>query len=119
MTGHAHFVKYPSRIEDLKKPYLLENQSDYIIAKTIALRKIEYVNFISDLTVEREYLEQNALFCRVRNDRVLPCLLIRQNGRADGVLVIPDELGYVILASYVPKVAIENEAEREMSRASK
>lgn len=118
MTGRAHFLKYPSRIEDLKKPYLLVNQSDYIIVKTITLRKIDYVNFITDLTVERDYLEQSAPFCHVRNDHVLPSLLVRQYGGKDGVLVIPDELGYVILAAYVPIISVEKDTESETRRTS-
>lgn len=117
LTGRAHFVNYPSRIEGLRKPYLLEDQSDYAIAKVITLRKIDYVNFITDLTVERDYLEQNAPFCHVRNDHVLPCLLVRQNRRTDGVLVVPDELGFVILAAYIPNVTLEKVRDHESGRA--
>jgi hypothetical protein len=119
LARRAHFTKYPSRIEDLKKPYLLEDQTDYTIVKVISLNWIDYGNFVTDMTVERSFLEKNAPLCRARNDHSLPCVLVRQLGRDDGILVVPDELGYVILASYVKNITLERKLESGVERASK
>lgn len=101
MRDSAYFVKYPSRIEDLWHPHLYEDQSPYEIATTITLRAIEYGNFITDLRVERQFLEDNANLCNIDGDGVWHCIQVRQCGSQDGVLVIPDVGGHVIWAAYL------------------
>jgi hypothetical protein len=101
VNSRAHFVRFPSRLEDLRRPYLWSDQQPYSIAKTITLARIDYENFITDFCVERQYLEDNAGLCGKDAGGVLHCLLIRQRGSHDGVLVLPDRRGYVILAAYI------------------
>ena len=62
---------------------------------------MDYENFITVFCVERQYLEDNAGLCGKDAGGVLHCLLIRQRGSHDGVLVLPDRRGYVIFAAYI------------------
>lgn len=103
MRDSAYFVKYPSRIEDLWQPHLCEDQNPYEIATTVTLKAIDYGNFITDLRVERQFLEDNANLCSIDGDGIRHCILVRQRGDKDGVLIIPDAGGYVIWAAYLHK----------------
>jgi len=103
MRASAYFVKYPSRIEDLWHPHLCEDQSPYETVMIVTLKSIDYGNFITDLRVERQYLEDNAKLCSIDGDGVWHCILVRQRGSQDGILVIPDAGGYVIWAAYLCK----------------
>lgn len=104
MTGHAYFVKYPSRIEDLRRLHFLTDRVPYVAVKVVTLPKIEYENFITDMTVERGFLEKNAPLCRPRRDGPFRGILVRQRGRPDGVLVLPDRGGFVLWAAYLSNV---------------
>lgn len=66
--------------------------------KTIELPLIDYENFITDMTVDRQYLEDNADLC-TKGD-VWKCLLIRRENKQDGVLVIPLDEAWVGWAAY-------------------
>lgn len=98
----AHFVSYPARIEDLRRPYLHTEQNMYIIEKTVLLKKIDYENFITDLCVTRWFLEENAYLCSLDEDRVMHCLFVRRKGKNDGILVVSDANGYAAWAAYLP-----------------
>ena len=63
MRGTAYFVRKPIRLSQLFKPQRIEDEVPYEIVKTIHLSQIDYENFATDLTVDREYIEQNADFC--------------------------------------------------------
>ncbi len=104
MTGRAYFRKYPSRIENLQRLHLLTDRIPYTIVKVVVLLRIDYENFITDMTVERDFLEKSAPLCSARQDGVLPCVLVRQRNRKDGVLVLPDHEGFVIWAAYLADV---------------
>ena len=70
----------------------------------MTLVRIDYENFITDFTVERWFLKKNVPLCRTQKDSNLFCVFVRQHGQKDGVLVVPDELGMVAWAAYLPKV---------------
>lgn len=101
MKGTAYFIKFPSRIENLWRPHLFEGQSAYETTAEVDIRQIDYENFITDLHVERQFLEDKADLCGVSKDGVWHCLLIPRHGSKDGVLVIPDKNGYVMWAAYL------------------
>ena len=104
MTRRAYFVKHPSRVEDLWRPHLLTDRVACVIEKIVALPRIDYENFITDMTVEREFLEKYAYLCRPRRDGPIRGILVRRRGRSDGVLVLPDPEGFVLWAAYIPDV---------------
>jgi hypothetical protein len=94
------FVKHPFRIEDLKVPHRYEMRKQFAVVKTINLSKIDYENFIADLCVDRRFIEENKGLCRIGEDGVWRCLLVRQRGQPDGVLVMPDGTDYPKYAAY-------------------
>lgn len=102
LTGRAYFVRFPSRIEDLWRLHLLTDRVAYIAVKTVTLPRIDYENFITDMTVERAFLEKYAPLCRPRPDGPFRGILARQRGRTDGVLVLPNPEGFVLWAAYIP-----------------
>lgn len=97
-TGTAFFVANPRRWEDLIQPHLLAWEKPLEIVKTVTLGKIDYENFITDMLVSRDYLEDPAgLSAR---GPIWTCFLVRRRGRADGVPVMPDRDGFVEWAAF-------------------
>ena len=99
--GQAFFVKFPRCIEDLFRVHLTEGRKPFVVMRTIALGKVDYENFLTDMTVERVFLELASPLRQAQLDGSLPCVLVKRRGERDGVLVVPDEQGYVIWAAYV------------------
>lgn len=75
----AYFVRYPSRIEDLKTPHLINRELPYEVVKEVIL----------------------AALCSEGNP--MKCLFIHQRGKKDGVLAVPDpkHTCFVRWAAYV------------------
>lgn len=86
--GYAYFVDKPRTINDLMQPHRVEAERPFEIVKTIQLNGIDYTNFITDMLVDRSYLEENCHLCG-KTDTVIRCLLIKQRGKKGGILVIP------------------------------
>ncbi len=107
MKGTAYFVKKPSRLSNLLKPHRIEDEVPYEIVRTILLPQIDYENIATDLTVDREYIEQSAHLCGIQ-DGVWRCLLIQQENAKTGILVMPEDQSWVGYAAYyglsVPKI---------------
>lgn len=96
----AFFVRRPFAIEDLRKPHPHKEEKPFAVVKTIRLSKIDYENFIADLCVDRRFIEENKGLCRIGEDGVWRCLLVRRHGQPDGVLVMPDGTDYPKYAAY-------------------
>lgn len=94
----AFFVKHPFRIEDLKVPHRYETRKRFVVVKTM----VDYDNFIADLCVDRIFIEENKGLCHVNEEGVWLCLLVKQQGQPDGVLVMPDGRDYSKYAAYYP-----------------
>ena len=84
---YAFFVKHPSRLKNLFALHAVDQEYPFEIVKKITLPLIDYEYFISDLTVDRQYLEDKAHLCSIGD--VWRCLLIQRENKIDGVLVIP------------------------------
>ena len=84
----AYFAERPRTIEELLQPHLFEKEREYQIVKTIELGKMDYENFITDMLADRQFIEDNAALCS--RGQVWQCLLVRQRGCSDGVLVMPE-----------------------------
>ena len=104
MTGRAYFVQLPSRVDDLHRLHLLTDRVPYVVVTVVTLSRIDYENFITDMTVERDYLEKRAHLCRPRPHGPFRGILVRQRGRTDGVVVLPDPAGFVLWAAYLSDV---------------
>ena len=109
--GHGFFVECPRTIDDLMKPHLLAHEREYRIVKTIELGKIDYENFVTDMLADRQFIEDYAALCS--QGEVWRCLLIRQRGCSDGILVMPEG------GCYVGWAALTNDIEQSLDEADK
>ena len=98
-TGTAFFVDFPRILDELKRPHLLNAERPYEIVNTVTLGKMDYDNFCTDMTVDRQFIEDNYALCGT--GPVWKCLFIHQRGRRDGVLIVPTDGCYVKYAAYV------------------
>ena len=105
----AYFVERPRIIEDLIQPHLFEQEREYQIVKTIELGKMDYENFITDMLADRQFIEDNAGLCS--QGGVWQCLLIRQRGCSDGILVMPEN------GCFVGWAALANDIEQSLDDA--
>lgn len=94
----VYFISKPRTYRDLLKPHLPEAEREYEIVKVIELNNITYENFCEDMLVDRQFLEDNAALCE--DGDALRCLLVKQRGKHEGILVVP-ELGAVKQAAYI------------------
>ena len=105
----AYFVERPRTIEDLLQPHLFEKKQEYRIVKIIELGKMDYENFVTDMLADRQFIEDNAGLCS--RGEVWQCLLIRQRGCSDGILVMPEG------GCYVGWAALANDIEQSLDEA--
>lgn len=99
--GSAYFVEFPRILSDLQKPHLIDSEHPYEIAKTIALGKMDYDNFCTDMLADRQFIEDYYDLCGT--GPVWKCLFVHQRGRADGILIVPTDDCYVKYAAYLPE----------------
>lgn len=99
-SGSVCFIRHPRTISDLMQPRLHKHEWEYRIAKTIELGKMDYENFITDMLVDRQFIEDSAALCS--QGEVWKCLLIRQRGCREGVLVMPENGCFVGWAARFP-----------------
>ena len=85
-TGTAFFVFHPRTIEEVRRIHDVLQERSYRIVKTITLGVIDYENVITDMLVDRPFLEVYASLCVAPRD----CLYIKRRGAKEGVLVVPE-----------------------------
>lgn len=98
-TGSAFFVPFPRVLSDLKQPHLLEVEQPYEIVQTIALGKMDYDNFCTDMKADRQFIEDYSELCGI--GPVWKCLFVHQRGKSDGILLVPTDGCYVKFAAYI------------------
>ena len=98
-TGTAYFVKHPSVIEDLNIIHALDWEVPYQVVKEVFLQAIDFENFITDMTVGRQYIEDYCDLCE--NGEIKKCLLVRGRDPRLGILVFPDAREFVGWAALV------------------
>lgn len=86
--GTAYFVYSPRTLLDLIQPHDLRDEKPYRVVRTVSLSAMSYENFITDMLADRQFLEDFADLCG--EGEVWKCILVKQKGSADGVLVVPD-----------------------------
>ena len=96
--GSAFFVFSPRNADEFNQPFPLDRIQPYRIVGRITLSGMDYENFVTDMLVERKYLEPFEESCRT--GPVFECVLVRRQGNTrTGVLVIPDSGGYIKCAA--------------------
>ena len=88
MTGQAFFVDRPRVLADLTDNHNLSQAHRYEIAAKITLDAENYENFICDMLVERQFIEDNAALCE--DGEIKKCLFVYMRGGHSGILVVPD-----------------------------
>lgn len=103
IVGHptAYFVKLPYTISDLVGPRHPQGKQLYVVEKTIFLSRIDYENFITDMCVDRWFIEQNRSLCHIDDENIWHCLFIKRSRRNDGVLVMSAGRVFPYWAAYV------------------
>ena len=96
--GYAYFVERPRRIEELMTPHPIEKERPYRIVTEIQLPSIDYENFITDMQVDRQFIEDHGQRCQ--KGAVWDCLLVRCRGQSDGVLILPEDGCFVGWAAF-------------------
>lgn len=86
-NGHPPVISFTVYVPDQKK-----QGGRYEVIK-------DAVNFCGDMTVERDYIEKNAVLCST--GEVWKCLFIRERGQQAGILVVPVDACFVKHAAYV------------------
>ena len=99
-SGSACFVQHPRTIGDLMRTHLIAHEQQYEIIKSVVLGKMDYENFITDILPDRQFIEDSAALCS--QGEVWKCLLIRQRGCSDRVLVMPENGCFVGWAARIP-----------------
>lgn len=97
--GTAYFIQHPSVVNDLIVLHDVADEQPYEIVKEIRLQAIDFENFITDMTVDRQYIEDYASLCE--DGEVKKCLLIHGRDPEYGILVLPEVKCYVGWAAYI------------------
>lgn len=97
--GYAFFVSRASHVEKLKGLHLLKKEVPFIVEKNITLRKEDYENFVSDLGVERQFIDENKGLCRIEKG-IYHSIFVRCWGKKDGILVMSNRTDRPLFAAY-------------------
>lgn len=97
--GSAYFVQHPRLVNDLIVLHDVAEEMPYEIVKEIRLQAIDFENFLTDMTVDRQYIEDAAALCS--DGEIKKCLLIRGRDPEYGILVLPEAKCYVGWAAYI------------------
>ncbi len=100
-TGTAYFIQHPRGVNDLIVLHDVADERPYEIVKEIRLQAIDFENFITDMTVDRQFIEDYASLCD--DGDVKKCLVIRGRDPEYGILVLPEAKCYVGWAAYIQK----------------
>ena len=89
MRETAWFVKYPRRVDDLKKPHPLTAEQPFAVVGTVKLDWMDYENFAEDLTADRAFLE--TYFLTAGEGMPMRCVLVRCDTRSGQLLIVPEQ----------------------------
>jgi len=96
----AYFVRHPRTIQDLMLLHALDEEQPFVIAQKIYLPMIDYENFLTDMTVDRGFIEENASKCVNDDEYVKRCLFVYCRDPQKGVLIVPEDGRWVGEAAY-------------------
>ena len=96
----AYFVLHPRAIGGLRKPHALDAERPYEIVADVTLAAIDYENFITDMLIDRQFIEDNAAMCG--EGETMKCIFVHCRGRAAGILVVPESQAFVKYAALLP-----------------
>jgi hypothetical protein len=89
----ALFTRAPRRLSEVGILDFFDNLKLFTIERTIILSRAGFINFVSDMTVERLYLKRYRTLCKIDDQGVWHCLFVALRGFREGLLVMVDDLG--------------------------
>lgn len=89
----AFFTRAPRVVDEIGGLSSVESLRAFTIEKTIILPKGDFINFSTDMTVERLFLRKNFSLCRIDDEGIWHCLLVKPHGHKEGVLALSDVKG--------------------------
>ena len=95
---YAYFVESPRTLQDLMRPHLPEQEQLCEAVKDVTLSLTDYENFITDLTVDRAFLE--GVPATDENSGPWKCAFVHAKGSTDGILAVPKEGRFVRCAAF-------------------
>ena len=95
----AFFVKYPRSWEDLRCPHIAEQEQSYQVVRTVFLDGIDFVNFITDMLADRQFIEDASPLCAEKP--VFRCIQVIPSDRHCAILVVPEREAFVKWAALV------------------
>ncbi|OQB22828.1 MAG: hypothetical protein BWY11_02033 [Firmicutes bacterium ADurb.Bin182] len=98
--GYALFVKKASRIESLQKLHLLNDEVPFVVEKYIELKKEDYENLASDLTVDRQFIDDNRRLCYIDQNGIWHSIYVHRRGRHEGILIMSEGTDRPVFAAY-------------------
>jgi len=94
----AYFVRHPRTVRDLMVLHPVDQEQPFEIVKKIYLPMIDYENFLTDMTVDRVFIEACTEKCK--GGPVRQCLFVYSSNPREGILVSPEDGRWVGEAAY-------------------
>jgi len=97
----AAFVRKAYSLDDLIAwDKAAKQRSKFIIEKTILLSTVEYEDFCNNLLSDREFVEENIELMYMDKEKAQHCILVKEEGGTEGVLVQCEGYSYPRYAAY-------------------
>lgn len=97
----ASFKRKAAGIDELKDRKCDEKNTNYfVVDKVIELTRLKYEEFAKNLLTDFDFIEDNTEFMYIDTERVLHTILIKEEGKFDGILVESEGYNYARYAAY-------------------
>lgn len=77
-----------------------KQRSKFIIEKTILLSALEYKEFCNNLLSNRDFVEENISQMHMDENRTQHCILVKEEGRSEGILIQSEGYSYPRYTAY-------------------
>lgn len=96
----AQFFRKPMLVEELKNIDESMSGDEFVIEKIVELPADEYEHFQNNLLEDCECIKENIKLMRVDTEDVWHCILIREEGSKEGILVESEGYEYARYSAY-------------------
>lgn len=97
----ASFKRKVAGIDELKDRKCDEKNTNYfVVDKVIELTRLKYEEFAKNLLTDFDFIEDNTDFMYIDTECVLHTILIKEEGKHDGILVESEGYNYARYAAY-------------------
>ena len=97
----AAFVRKAYNIDDLIAwDKAAKQRSKFVIEKNIPLSATEYKEFCDNLLSDRDFVEENISLMHMDKDKTQHCILVKEEGRSEGILIQSEGYSYPRYTAY-------------------